>query len=313
MATAVPNPFDTQQPVIPAQADTALATPTDWSVTPDQTVESRTAGIIEKNSPLMQLAETQAKQAMNDRGLVNSSMAVGAGQTAVMDQATKIAGQDAATAASAANYNASARNQSALANAAATNQTNQFNAGAKNQLGLIDKSTQADLAKMTTAQGFDLAKMDAATQNTLATMNAEQQNNLVKMATAQGYDVAKMSAQQVNDLAKMAQGFTNDQMTMLAKFDFDKQLVEIQRASNESIAGLEAQYKNLTQASTSATSIFNSTQARIASIMENTTLDAAAKQVAIDTYTANMQQALSMIGAISGDVDLVAYFDEILA
>ena len=365
-ATAPPAPIapPTIQPIappapapLPANPGVAMVDPTMINMTPDQSVESRSAGIIAKNSPLMQLAETRANQQANARGLINSSMAVGAGQTAVLDKATDIAKSDASTAAQTAQLNANASNTAKSLNAAATN-----------QFSMVDKTTQADIAKMGVAQTFDLAKMDVTAANTLKQMGAEQQNNLAKMAAAQGYDLSKMTAQQVNDLAKMnaMQGFDlakmdrqsaltisqmseqqkNDliqlaskqgyqlqtmgtqQVNDLAKltvqieaqdrqaeqkFGFDRQLVEIQKASNREIASLEAQYKNLTQASASATSIINSVSSNVARIMENTTLDATAKQKAIDTYSANANKALQMIGAISGDVDLLSFFDDVLA
>jgi len=309
MATTVPNPFDTQNPtppgvtplpyveppteptlpvpdpvptptpiIAPAPA-VATVDPTMVNMTSDQTVEGRSAGIIAKNSPLMQLAETRANQQANARGLINSSMAVGAGQTAVLDRATDIAKSDAATAAHTAQINANAANTAKSLNAAATN-----------QFGMVDKTMQADIAKM----------------------GVQQQNDLAMLAKRQGYTLDTMSAEQVNDLAKMTKQIEAQDKQALDKFGYDKQLVEIQRASNREIAGLEAQYKNLTQASASATAIINSVSSNVARIMENTTLDAAAKQLAIDTYSANANKALQMIGAISGDVDLVSFFDEVL-
>lgn len=243
MATQVPNPFDPNAATTLANSATQAVTPqpsevplpAQVQVTPDQTVESRSAGIIASNSPLMQLAETRANQQANSRGLINSSMAVGAGQTAVLDKATQIAGQDAATSANAALVNTQA----------------------KNQFGVIDKNLQSDVAKMNVGNTLDMQK-----------------------------------AQQ--------------------KFGFDQALTNTQAENNKAIASMEAQYKNLTQASASATSIINSVSTQTAKIMENTQMDAAAKQKAIDIYSANANKALKMIGAIAGDVDLMSFFDEVL-
>ena len=80
-----------------------------WNVTPDQTVEGRINGIINGNNPLLQQARARANGAMNDRGLVNSSLALSAGDSAVYDAAQKIAGPDAATYADAAKNNANAQ------------------------------------------------------------------------------------------------------------------------------------------------------------------------------------------------------------
>jgi hypothetical protein len=61
----------------------------------NDTVEGRVANIIKDDSPLMQIARTRANQESNSKGTLNSSMAVGAGQMAVMDAATPIATEDA--------------------------------------------------------------------------------------------------------------------------------------------------------------------------------------------------------------------------
>ena len=69
-----------------------------YNMTEDQTVEGRLDGILAKNSPLMQRAATQGMQYANQRGLLNSTMAVGAAQGAMIDRATPIAQQDASQA-----------------------------------------------------------------------------------------------------------------------------------------------------------------------------------------------------------------------
>jgi hypothetical protein len=231
MATTVQNPFDTQQAAAtapdptqaaPAAPEAVTSTPAPQvslpvnsaqapsiqnvakvNVTPDATVEGRTAGIIASNSPLMQLAESRALQQANGRGLLNSSLAVGAGQNAVMDAATGIARQDAQTSA-----NANAANAEALNKAGAANLTS---------------------------------------------------------------------------------------------------------ATNTGLADIESQYKNLTQASQSASSIINANANLVNQIMTNEKLDATAKQKAIDTYNANTKKSLQLIGALGGDVNLSSFLDEVLA
>ena len=57
----------------------------DGTWTPEAgSVEGRVAGITSQNSPLMQQARTSAKQASNRRGLLNSTMAVQAGEASVL-------------------------------------------------------------------------------------------------------------------------------------------------------------------------------------------------------------------------------------
>lgn len=77
-----------------------------WDVTAPQTVQQQAESIIAKDSGLMQQARGRAMQQMNERGLINSSIGIQAGQDAVMDRALQIAGQDAATYAENAKFNA---------------------------------------------------------------------------------------------------------------------------------------------------------------------------------------------------------------
>lgn len=96
--------------------DTApVYTPTNIDVNPaTDTVQGQVSNIIDQNSPLMQQAATRGLQAANSRGLLNSSMAVQAGQAAVLDAAMPMAQQDAATYAHANEVNTGAKNEFSL-------------------------------------------------------------------------------------------------------------------------------------------------------------------------------------------------------
>lgn len=291
----------------PAQASTTtlaptkLGDPSKWTTTPDQTVAGQIQNLTDPNSPLIQQARSRATQQANARGLINSSMALTGADSAAYDAAMPIAQADAAQASKVAGYNVGTSNefkvrdadtetQVGLANMGAKNQTSQFNVGQTNQALTQERQ-----------QGFDLAKM-----------SAQQQNDIAQLAAKQGYNLETISATQAADLQKLAVQIEAQDRQAEAKFGYDKQLVTIQKESNREIAAMEAQYKNLTQASASAASIINSVSTNVAKIMENTSLDAAAKQKAIDIYNANANKALQMMGAISGDVDLVTFLDEVL-
>jgi hypothetical protein len=153
MATTVENPFDTQQPkatntgivggamtqkpttsgelpgnvgtTAPTTPNVATYAPTTRQVDqPTGTVQGQVNSILSKDSPLMARARTLATQNMAQRGLVNSSMAQGAGVAAMIDKAAPIAAQDAAT-----------YNQVAAENANTLNTSGQFNAGEINKFG----------------------------------------------------------------------------------------------------------------------------------------------------------------------------------
>ena len=71
--------------------------PTATEMTPGMSVEERAAKIAATDSPLMQQARGRAMQQMNERGLINSSLGVQAGQDAVLDRAIDVAKADAQT------------------------------------------------------------------------------------------------------------------------------------------------------------------------------------------------------------------------
>ncbi len=65
-----------------------------WSPESDS-VETRVTSLMDKKNPLMIKAATGAKQWANKRGLLNSTMAAGAGTTAALNTVLPIASQDA--------------------------------------------------------------------------------------------------------------------------------------------------------------------------------------------------------------------------
>lgn len=142
----------------PGTTDTStglIGTTKQWAPSADQTVAGQMDKIIATDSPTQQRAAVRADQQMNARGLVNSSMAVGAGQAAVMDAALPIAQQDASTAANREQFNASAENTLQA-------QSNSI----RQQTATSNLSVAADLVK----QNFDntfktsLANADAQTK-----------------------------------------------------------------------------------------------------------------------------------------------------
>lgn len=167
--------------IIGNQLSVQAGDPTKWDVTADQTVEGRIAGIVEdKNNPLQVIARNNAKDEANSRGLVNSAMAVSAGERAAFESALPIAQADAATFAKAAGYNADQANQFALQNISAENQ---FRFAAQNN-------------------GFqkELAGMDISAQERMALTNRETQ---------------RMIGQMDIDSRRDAEKFANDNRTML--------------------------------------------------------------------------------------------------
>lgn len=180
-----------------------------WEVSPNQTVSGQVKDIIAENSPLMQQAETRALQKANSRGLLNSSLAVGAGQSALYDAATPMATQDAAMYGKAAESNATAQNavnsqnsqletNVSLNNAASTNAANQFNASQTNDILKLnmDSESKANLANIeasyktlmqSSASASDLYKqmvLNASNIMSSTTMDAAAKQQAIKNQVA---------------------------------------------------------------------------------------------------------------------------------
>lgn len=229
---------------------------TNVNVTPNMTVQGQVKGIIDQNSPLMQQAVTSANQAAASKGLLNSSMATTAGQSALYGAAMPMAQQDAQTYANAA-----------TANAAATNTASQFTADQKNAMTAQNVSQQNDFTKSTNANS----------------LQAQMSNQSVGVQQAsQAYDAAVKGAMQSSD---------HEQAIQLANLDSNVRT---------SLMNLQAKYNIQSQASSSEGGAYQALVGNITSIMNDQTLDAAAKQSAINNLYSMFQNQMDMQGAITG-------------
>ncbi len=120
------------------QADTATMQADEREVDSKSTVQGQMNSLLDKGGDYMKRAETKGLQMANSRGLLNTSMAVGAAHGAAMDAAMPIATQDAQTYNNQSLTNQGYSNQANqvntqneqttnLANQAATNRSNEFN------------------------------------------------------------------------------------------------------------------------------------------------------------------------------------------
>lgn len=178
----------------PGPANVAqVGAPNTWNVTPDQTVEGRIQSILATNNPIIQSARTRALETANGRGLLNSSMAVQAGEQAAQQAALPIAQADAATAAKAASYNADEPNQVALKNVDAQNQRGLQQLQMENSK-LLQTNNQAatafNQALVAIANINQNDKMDAnAKTQAIAQIQAQLQAQLKTLGATTGLDL----------------------------------------------------------------------------------------------------------------------------
>jgi len=301
--------------------DAGQASLTDWNVNNDQTVQGQLSGIIAANSPLLQQARANSLAQMNQRGLVNSSMALGEGQKAVINTALPIASQDATTFANSAQLNANAANQNAQFNTGQTNAGLQFTAGAANQAAAQNQaalnaagqfgaasSNQAELSNQ--ASQNQASQFTAGAANQAALTNAAAQNQAAQFTAANQTDVSKQYATALNSTVQNMM----DQSMKYALSNADAQtkieLQNIDASTRASLAQTEALYKNQMQASASTNEIFQQVSKNIADIMANPDLDATSKQTAVNsqqTYLKNSLAILSVTSGISGLKNLLSF------
>lgn len=287
-----------------AQAATATATstgytPTDVQVTPESTVAGQLSSITANGSPLMTQAATQAKKDAAKRGLLSSSIAVGAGQEAIYKTALPVAQQDATTNANAATTNATQKTAASSFLAGAQNSTSQFNASQTNsmQQTLIQADLQTKLQQIQSSTTMTVAEKQLAAQAAQADAD--------RAAAALNTDKTLASQQTIAD---------RDNATKIQLQNIDaetkKTLASLDEATKVKLQNLDAADKQLLQTNISAANAYAQLAQALASISTSTTMDAAAKQQATDNQLNTFRANLQAIGQVSG-LDLSQYFQSV--
>lgn len=165
------------------------ATQTAWDVAGNQTVQGQLDSILSKDSKLNQLAATDAMAQVNRRGLLNSSMAVEAGQNAVIRNALPIALQDAQTFATAGQSNAVEANRISTFNTGESNTTDRFNTAETNKVGMFNVGEANTTSRFDTSEANKVNMANA--QNELA---LQRDANAVAAASAAAAEAAKRTS-----------------------------------------------------------------------------------------------------------------------
>ncbi len=203
--------YTAAQTAAPKAATVTPATATTQDVDQRSLVQNQIKGIIDENSPLQQQAATQARQAAAKAGLLNSSMAVTAGQDALYRAALPIAQQDASTYGKQSETNQAAKNQYGLANLQEQAQTSRFNAqegrvAAEANTAAVNRAAEfgagaantAALNNLKAQQDVVLARLDATTRTQLAGIEANFKT--LMQASQSASDLYNQVAKQIGDL-----------------------------------------------------------------------------------------------------------------
>ena len=293
------NPFTSSGVFNPATASSYNAAstvagsydPTKWNMDSNQTVQGQLNNVIAADSPLMQQAKTGALQQMNQRGLINSSMAIGAGQDAVIKNALPIAQQDATMYGRSNEFNATAGNQAGQFNTGAANQAAAQNQQAINTAAQFNAGTLTDASKFNMSSGLQNSQFNASQQNSQREANAQRQQQ-ANLATADTQN--KMVIQQLDNAFKATMASADNQTKI--------QLQEIDATTRKSLATTESEFKQLMQTSASATDLYQQAIKNINDLVMNGELDAAAISAATATQLKNMQMGLAVLDSLNNNI-----------
>ena len=263
--------------------------PTKWTVYKPQTVAGQIDSVIDANGPLMQRAEAKSMAGMNRRGLLNSSMAIQAGQSALYDAALPIAQADAATNVNAANFNASAANTASqftadasnrqtLANQDATNRASEFTAGATNSANAANQEATNRALETNTAAANRLTEQSNTITAQANQANAEAENkvriqdldNQFKVSIANADSASKLQLQTLSDTTK------------------------------KDLAAIESSYKQMISSNEQAGALYGKVLQNITDIVNNPDIAAADKTTAIENQKQLLKTGMDVVSAVSG-------------
>jgi len=312
----------------------AIAKPISTDIDPSKdTVEGRVSDIISTGSPLQQIAKTQAKQEMQQKGLLNTSMAIGAGQKAVMEQALSIAKPDALYAQQInlqrekedidkRMLTASADEQirliakksevdTALQELSGTQALEQIGARGEVEADLIarrgeietmlqtaDSETRSRLIEEQGALELELVKARGVEELSLRDRQAEIDNELETLRA--GFKTGDLAAQQLHETE-----LNNERMALeerLLEMQGDQNLV-LQNLQGEQAVALEdirGYYDGIINTQRNAAVLYNTTQQTIAELLTNPDLSPDDRSAAIQYQIDNLNASLSVLGTMGG-------------
>lgn len=283
-----------------------LGDPTRWEVDDNQTVQGQIQGIIAKNSPLMQQAETRAKQQMNARGLLNSSLAITAGQSALYDAAMPIASQDAETYAKSASYNADTSNKFAVENFSAQNKALEFNATAGNRAAEVNATNettryghdrQLEGTKYSSDRQLEGTRYNADRNLEGTRYDADRRLEGTRYSSDRQLEGTRYSA----DASASAQRYSADASASAQRYSADTRLAETRLSTDaqRDVANIQGRFNSQIQNSQTAASLYQTYISEISRI-DQSELDPQSKANARYNLSQNLYSGMQTLEVTSG-------------
>lgn len=158
---------------------------------PTETVQGQLGSMLASGSPYLERARAGAAQTANRRGLINSSIAAGAGEAAAIDAAAPIAQADANIYNQASGQNLQYRNQAESQNAQLGTQVNMQNATEANRAAAQNAQLGSQISQSNAENNLKqiMQYADNATKSDLA--NIEANYKVLMQSNASASDIYK--------------------------------------------------------------------------------------------------------------------------
>jgi hypothetical protein len=300
-------------------------TPTTPNVTEQETSTYHLNNMLQQDSPYLQQARQGAMQTANSRGLLNSSIAAGAGEQAAIQAAAPFAQFDAQAYQNRANQNQQFQNAANQYNAEADNQRYMagYQGAVQEELGQQQFGFQTSMASQ--KYGFDLGILDKQLANTIAQMDEQQLNTLAQMAVQQGYDLTKLDDQQAQELLVQqkantyqtalqndAQAFQKEVLDMqygdegyqweqmALEQTLKLQFGEVQQGWAEDLETLKATYDIENTSIESMSTLYADTIKSLAISLSNPDMTAAQQTAAVNYHMSALNSGLALFNGLAG-------------
>ncbi len=158
-------------------------TPLQTPETDPTSVSRRLTGLLAKDNPLMQQARTTGLQIANRRGLLNSSIAVGAAQNQMIRAALPIASQEASQAAAKELTGMTTGSQERIAGRGTESQE---------RIAALATGSQERIAAVGTESRERIAGQSVASQEFIATLGLDTQRDIAALDVASREEIARL-------------------------------------------------------------------------------------------------------------------------
>jgi hypothetical protein len=278
-----------------------------------ETVAGQLNTLLSSESPYVKLARSKALETANQRGLLNTSIAAGAGEKAAIESALPIAQQDAQT------YAASGLSaQNAGQDLTKTGYDANLKSGLNKEASVYETltNTQNIAANSSLQQQKDTSALTAQTQaeQSAAELQALRDANALKAQTQQEQYNSDLSAQQAQE--KLTAQTQAEQSTSALQAQRDAAAVQLEKTKAEqqvflqkelAAAGLNYDLMKLQVAEREAmaNAIYPITQQALSAISEikrtpDSVLSTTAKETAVAEIEANKASSINMIASLYG-------------